>query len=258
MPINRILWKTSSFRKNDVIKWTCPRCEMGYLQLQVDTLKVREIASSPPFDPENPEPTSLKYTFSATFECTNISCKEHYSSCGHGKVIEEYDANQNLIYVDLFTPEYFYPSLKIFSIPFECPESVEKEIELSFRLFFCDSAASANHIRKSIENILTDEKITRFQVVKGKRKFINLHERIQKYEIKNKDIAKRLLAIKWLGNAGSHLLGDLSKDDVLDAYEILETVLDDLYIDHKKSIEKKVSLVNKRRGPINKRSKVMG
>jgi len=253
VPINRILWK-ASFRKNKIPKWNCSRCETGYLQLKNDTFNVQEIADSIPFDPEDPDPTYLRYAFTAIFECSNESCKERFSSCGRGETTEEYEYEGVSNYIDVFTPEYFFPPLAIFPIPFACPESITTEIELSFRLFFCDSAASANHIRKSVENILTDKGIKRFQGNNGKRTMISVHQRIRLYETKDKDIAERLFAIKWLGNAGSHS-GELYKDDVLDAYEILETVLDSLYVGHDKSIKKKVSLVNKRKGPLKKRNK---
>ena len=37
------------------------------------------------------------------------------------------------------------------------------------------------------------------------------------------------MAIKWIGNFGSHASDLLTKDDVLDAYEILELVISKLY-----------------------------
>jgi Domain of unknown function (DUF4145) len=145
------------------------------------------------------------------------------------------------------TPEYFYPSLDIFPIPSTCPESVAKEIKLSFQLFFCSPAASANHIRKSIENVLTDKGVKRFGISKNERKrtFINLNNRINIYKSKNPSVADYMLAIKWIGNEGSH--GDLSRDDVLDAYDILEIMLDELYVGHGKAVKKKISMINKRK-----------
>ena len=257
MPINRTLWK-APFRKGKIPTWPCPRCQTGFLRLQDGTFKYSELATSTrPINPEDWDPIYETYTYSAMLECANESCKEHVSSCGQGEVIEDYYPGENgdidTEYYDLFTPEYFYPPLAVFNIPRACPDPVAEEIRLSFRLFFCDPASSANHIRKSVENILTDKDIKRFQGSKGKRIIISLHQRIKLYEAKDKDIAERLFAIKWLGNVGSHA-GELTKDDVLDAYEILETVLDDLYIGHGKSVKKKVALVNKRKGPLKKRN----
>lgn len=81
---------------------------------------------------------------------------------------------------------------------------------------------------------------------------MSLHSRIALYEQQNKAIATRLFAIKWLGNAGSHP-GEITKDDVLDAYEILESILDQLYVQHEKRIDRMVSKVNKKKGPIRRK-----
>jgi Domain of unknown function (DUF4145) len=255
--INRTVWKVS-FMTDNAIKWPCPKCGTGFLKLDNETFKIRQQAIPPGFDPKEWDPRMITYTYSGIFTCTNESCKEPFSSCGRGEIIEDYyeddDNNANAGYEDWFTPEYFFPSLAIFSIPRKCPETIATEIRLSFHLFFCDPAAAANHIRKSIENILTEKGIKRFHRNNGRRTVISLHQRIQLYAAKDKDVAERLFAIKWLGNAGSHA-GELTKDDVLDAYEILETVLDDLYIGHGKLIKKKVSLLNKTKRPIRKRNK---
>lgn len=252
MNINRTLWKLT-FNKDRSPQYPCPRCGIGVLKLQDDLFKVAQLADSPKLDSEEFEPTLIMYIYTAMFECTNESCKEHVSSCGKGDVEEWYD-EYDLHYEDRFTPEYFFPPLSIFSIPPTCPETIATEIKASFRLFFSDPSASANHIRKSVENILTDKGIKRFNGNNGKRKIITLHDRIRSYAAKDNDVAERLFAIKWLGNAGSHV-GELMKDDVLDAYEILETVIDDLYVGHGKSIKKKVALLNKRKGPLAKRRK---
>ncbi len=58
-----------------------------------------------------------------------------------------------------------------------------------------------------------------------------------------------LFAIKWLGNAGSHSLDEVSFDDVMDAYELISHVLDELYLSRKKKLSALAKKVNKRKGP---------
>ena len=101
----------------------------------------------------------------------------------------------------------------------------------------------------TIDAILTNKRVKRFSNVKGKRKLINLHDRIVEFEKKDPGIAKKLLAIKWLGNEGSHA-NTMTKNDVLDAYEILESVLDDLFVGYKKAVERKVFQINKIKKPL--------
>jgi len=63
------------------------------------------------------------------------------------------------------------------------------------------------------------------------------------------EIAIKLLALKWLGNKGSHT-ENMSKNDVLDAYEILDSVLDELYVGYQKLVDKKVEKIVKSKKPL--------
>ena len=252
MTIKRELWK-SYFNKNSVPKWPCPRCGSGILTLKKQSLTYTETRASREqrYEPDW-EPTNVRYVFSGVFQCSNQICQEQFASCGRGLVSEGYtydeDGDTVIVYGEEFHPEYFYPSLLIFNIPRTCPRSVADHIRESFRLFFSDPGASANHIRKCIEAILTDKGVKRYTIVNGMRKAIPLHQRILLYESKNRAVAERLLAVKWLGNVGSHT-GDTTRDDVLDGYEILETVLDDLYVGHARELQRKVSLLLRHKGP---------
>ncbi len=53
---------------------------------------------------------------------------------------------------------------------------------------------------------------------------------INKFGEKQDDAATQLMAIKWLGNIGSHAgLAVLTRDDLLDAFEHFEYALDLIY-----------------------------
>ncbi len=263
MPIVRSLWKPP-FEKEELPHWLCPECHAGHLRLVEDSFKEKELLCSRNANSKD-DIDYHKYSYSTIFECDNTRCNESFSSCGHLEVFITYDNfglfegkyRNDLRMGDVrLTPKYFHPSLDIFPIPSTCPESVAKEIKLSFQLFFCSPAASANHIRKSIENLLTDSGIERFSK-KNQQDFISLDNRIKIYKSRNSSDAERervenrvgehMLAIKWIGNEGSH--GELSRDDLLDAYDILEIILDELYVGHKKAVEDKVSEINKTKKP---------
>ncbi len=62
-----------------------------------------------------------------------------------------------------------------------------------------------------------------------------MHERIKHYSNKNKEIANHLLALKIIGNEGRHI-GNLNVNDILDAYEILEQLIEFTYIKNHKRI----------------------
>lgn len=57
-----------------------------------------------------------------------------------------------------------------------------------------------------------------------------------------------MMAAKWVGNAGTH--GDLiTRDDVLDTFDILEIVIEDLFVGRQRTIKAKALAINARKGP---------
>lgn len=81
---------------------------------------------------------------------------------------------------------------------------------------------------------------------------MSLHARIEKLEKKRpklKDICNRMLAVKHLGNAGSHPGDVVEVEDVFDGFDILERVLHDTYSDHESALAKMVNQINRRKGP---------
>jgi hypothetical protein len=79
--------------------------------------------------------------------------------------------------------------------------------------------------------LLTEQGVRRTTISKRrKREALSLHSRILEYRAKRPDVAELLLAVKWLGNAGSHPgTGTVSQEDLLDGFEMLEQVLDEVY-----------------------------
>ncbi|QEH36352.1 hypothetical protein OJF2_49130 [Aquisphaera giovannonii] len=57
------------------------------------------------------------------------------------------------------------------------------------------------------------------------------------------------MAVKNLGNAGSHPGDKVTHDDVFDGFDILERVLEDMYSEHPGELAKAVKEINRRKGP---------
>ena len=259
MLINRELW-LHPFPENHFPNWQCPKCAIGILRPLGKTFSFEEsgditaekIRHGGYFDYD-----VYTFRYSVLLKCNNPNCQERVSSCGHGYVrendfdfLENEDGSPSISYSEVFIPEYFYPALNLFTVSEKCPETVTREIKGSFKLFFADPSAAANYVRKAVDEILTGKGIARFATnKKGKRVRIPLHNRIVTFGNAKPDVAKKLLAIKWLGNEGSHA-DAISKNDVLDAYEILEWVLDDLYVGYRKQLENKVFKINKTKKPL--------
>lgn len=199
-------------------------------------------------------PDWVEYLFSAILRCANPKCREIVACCGKGGLEQEHtgydeDGYPYSEWVECFDPALFIPHLHLFDVPKRTPEVVGLEITASFAVFFSDPKAASNHIRSAIEQLLNELKIKKYTVKNNKRRVLPLHFRIDTLPSKYLQIKEALLAIKWLGNAGSHPGESLEKDDVLDAYDILEHLLNDLYNPKKAKLEKLVKAINKRKGP---------
>lgn len=86
-------------------------------------------------------------------------------------------------------------------------------------------------------------------VAKNKRKIrISLHDRINCLDSKFNEIKELCLAIKWHGNAGNHSNDSITKDDVLDAYEIFEVILEKIFDEREGRIRNLAKRINKQKG----------
>ena len=110
----------------------------------------------------------------------------------------------------------------------KCPDSVSNELRAAFRLFFADAGACAGRIRVALEKLMNHLGVQRRKKgSKGKSYDLSLHQRIEIYANATPELRDQLLAIKWLGNTGSHE-GQIVRDDVLSGFEVLEHVIGEI------------------------------
>jgi len=249
--IDRDLYK-KNFMQYNILNWRCPICRSN-LQIENDKFlydenyEVKILSEKEKL--ELLETNTLKYT--AFLKCLNKDCQEVIISSGSGFVKEEfYDTREGGYYslVNYFTPKFFYPPLHIFKIPKDTPKDVSEAIISSFSFIFSNQSAAANQIRIALECLLTHLKVNRFKTVKRKRKRLNLHPRIGLLSSKYQKIIDVCLAIKWLGNAGSHCDDKMNFDDVFDGYDMLLFVLEELYDNKHEHVKKIAKSINEKKG----------
>ena len=244
----------SPFRENGLTDWNCPSCGKGFLKIRKGTFHREETSDSKSVHSNLAwEPHWIEYLYSCLLECDDTACKDIVASSGTGSVKPYMDFNNEGSSfwndVDWFFPKYFYPNLKLFNYPKNIPDKVRFELENSFSLFFCDPPASANHVRMALENLLTHMRINKTLTRNGKRRYLSLHQRIQRLPKTYQDIQEIFLAVKWLGNAGSHSGTTVSSDDVLDAYELMEKLLVEVFDDDSNRIKALAKKINRNKGP---------
>lgn len=216
----------------------CPTCKQNLLQIDNDSLKHdlnkegRQLEREATLLDGN-EPL----TFSCLLRCTNSLCLEVVACSGYGAFNDEYYEDQfgnyHMVgYKDYYYPKYFHPHLCLFNIPELCPNSVKQAIEESFATFFSSITATTNSIRISIEALLREHEISS---TNERGKFIPLHRRIENISETSElySFKDQLLTLKYMGNDGSHNESEVSKEDIVDAYEVLSDILETIYPEKK-------------------------
>lgn len=219
------------FYKERPADWICPTCNKGFLRIIKDSFKVSERRDSrEAFSHPNWDPDWTTNVYSCMLECNNEQCKEVVASSGTGGVDMDYfygvDDVPDQRWVLFYRPRFFEPPLAIINIPIGCPAAVAQPLQESFRLFFCSPPSASNNVRIAIEALLTELGVP---TLSDKSKSLTLHTRLEHLPSEYSHFKELLMAIKWLGNAGSHPSNTVTIDDVMDAYEIIDHVLHELF-----------------------------
>jgi hypothetical protein len=195
----------------------------------------------------------VEFKFVSLLVCNNEKCKEPITVSGTGFYERIQTSATETEHVEFFRPTHVNPSPALIPISPKYPKKVVSELEKSFISSWQDYSASGNHIRAAVERLLDHLKQPKTQRNNsGKQQRIVLHKRITELAKRKKDVGEALLAVKWLGNAGSHT-DELTQNDVYDALDILDSVLEELFVQQKTKVKKLVAAINKRKGPAKKK-----
>lgn len=179
------------------------------------------------------------FRFTAFFVCSE--CGECACAIGNGRA-----ANSKPGQAIYFQVVSCIPELPIFELKSPYPKEIRTRLQQSFAVFFQDPAAAGNRVRACIEVLLDKLGVARYridektgQVVQkkgGSAAELSLGERLKQLSAAEPDLAKMLGGVKQLGNEATHG-NELAYDDLLKAYELLEHVLDDIYVTRPKRTE---------------------
>lgn len=238
--MNRDIWKNRNFNNDNPKEYPCPKCN--------NSLKLLELKNKiTPYGKEMEYYNyyyGIQHVFNGFLKCSNTDCGEIISISGEclcdivtGIEISPVETVEGRF--SQYYPKHFYPNLRLIAIPKDISDNIKEQLNLSFSNYFDDLSSCANRVRTAIELILDDVGAPK----KRKRNsgafenFRNLHQRIKHFEKRNKKIATHFLAIKIIGNEGSHI-GEVHEEDILDAYEILEQIFELTFIQKGKQITK--------------------
>ncbi len=253
MAFDKAQWKHVIFQNNNSSVLTCPRCNRGNLKSINGTFHFKESRDSREAHVDSDwMPDWLETRFVMILQCSNNSCMEIITTTGKGsqeeKLSQDNMGNYSHDAISYFIPLYFYPPLNIIEIYEEYPDDLKAELKNSFSHFFSDYSSCANKIRVCVELLLDNLGIKKYSI-KDKPLFLNT--RIEEYEKVKPAIGHKLSAIKWIGNAGSHY-DSIKKDDLIDAFALLDYSLRKIYKDDEKEIEELATAINKSKAPRSK------
>ena len=176
------------------------------------------------------ELTAVRSQFVAFLRCQH--CHEPVSVLGKTKTIEKSKGPALLSFV------CFSPALQLFELKLVYPKQVVSELEKSFATFFSDPSAAGSRVRTSIEFLLDEQGVQKFRVGKdgefqtnreGGQIKLPLGDRLKLFSEADPELGAMLGAVKALGNEATHG-ADLENSDLLDAYDLVEHVLHELYV----------------------------
>lgn len=229
------------FTLNDFHFFKCPKCKQGYLEIDRETFESEMTQGSKEAYELTNEISLCTLLFHCYLRCNNKKCQSLHVMSGEGRTEEhlgyDEDGMEMMSYPEFYAIKYIDPSLNIIEISEKIPSDIKATLEESFLFFWIDCSSAGNKIRKSLEIIMDN-----LNIDKG-----NLHTRIKKFGEKYRELSEMLMGVKWLGNFGSHEDG-LTRDDLLDAYEVLDYVLHDLFLRDKyfDQIKRKASNLTKK------------
>lgn len=245
MNINRDSFN-ESFLLNDTPDWNCSSCYRGkliFVEKDATVYETNQLKMD--FHNDAWEPDWVQKYFVGVIRCSYSKCQEVYTIAGNVKVEQYQDERGASFHSDNYCPQYFFPVLHIFQLPEDISGDIEEAIINAFKIFWIDKSSCGNAIRKSVEVIMDDKKVPKYMKgTEGKRRRrLNLHERIVLFDKKYLQVSNHLMAIKWIGNAGSHN-DELWNDDLLDAFEILKDCLEKLYGTHHVELAQMIKRIN--------------
>ncbi len=250
MAVDRDQW-ASKF--SSLPAWSCPTCGKGHFQIIPGKIYFEETGPSlAAHDHEAWDPDWIENRFAGFMKCTLSACGEVASVSGTSPsdYYEDYENGSGTLF-NHFIVRAIDPAPLPIGMPSDTPKSVVLAIGEAARVIWMSADCAANQIRQTVEHLM-DELAVAKNSANGQS--LTLHARIKEFGKNDLQNGEILLAIKWLGNSASHI-GSLNLEDVLDAFDMLELVLENLYGTVKKSIMAKVAAVNAQKGPSPKAKK---
>ena len=230
----------------------CPRCRRSVLEPDVQSFEnVSSIEAR--LGDEVWDGWTEGY-FYGTLSCARTPCGNKYVVAGdwrsRSRDLPDQDDFLDDPHLAGFSVRHILPPLPVIPFPDKTPEDVRSLVQSASSVLLSDTSAAANRMRSAVECLLDARKVRRLPPGKRGAKYrLNTDRRIKEFATENNKVAELLMAIKWIGNAGSHESRPLSLSVVLDGIELFAHAIHLLYDDTGAALHRRAARINRRRGP---------
>lgn len=221
----------SGFTTPGSTSYPCPSCGTP-LEVAEEDVKTFETLESARFQ-TRPESSAaeIDLRFTARLKCPSKACATDVMCVGAASYdqVPIEDPYGNITGWDwecFYNPHFFYPNLRMAKIPPGCPATVKNRLEASFAQFYFSVNGALNELRGALEALLDAIDVPR-QTNEGKR--LVLHDRIEKIPESFAKFQNLFMAMRVLGNSGTHVDDGFERRDLLVGYELMEAVLQSIY-----------------------------
>lgn len=244
MPVDRKAWAESF--TDALPHWPCPTCGKGHLAIETKDLIIEETGPSKAArDHDAWEPDWIENRFVGLVRCSLPNCRDLAAVSGTSS-IDYYQVDWDE-FVDsaILKVAAVHPAPVPIRLPEGTPEAIVETIKMASLLIWSSPESAANQIRQAVELLMDDAGVKKLT---DDEKPIFLHKRIEEFRSSDQENGDVLLATKWLGNTGSHT-GGIGREDVFDAFDMIEFVLENRYGTAKAELLAKAAAINAAKGP---------
>lgn len=223
----------------------CPSCRRTSLEASVDEFESAISLDARDFDEW--EPDWVSGYFHGRIECPRIGCDNRYIVAGMWTLDSTDDTTQPPTegIARFYSAQYMLPGLPLMDFPDAAPEIVREMAKSAGAILLVDPSAAANRIRSAIEALLDHQRIRKTSP-RDKTRRLTTHARIEIFRAKNQQAADHLMAMKWIGNVGSHERNPLPLGWVLDGMEHFARAVELVYDPTANELERRAKMINKK------------
>ncbi|MFD9055245.1 MULTISPECIES: DUF4145 domain-containing protein [Streptomyces] len=240
---------------NEWPRLLCPQCEEITLEPRIEkfesfaSLELRETAASTDPDAEETDPFGFFY---GELQCPRLPCGNRHIVVGEWSLEwgpASIKGSEDDPYLVGYSVRHILPELPLIGSSQEVPEDLKALISSASRVLLSDPNAAANRIRSAIECLLSHKRVKKFGVDRrGRRVRLSTHQRIELFKQVNEPASVQLMAMKWIGNAGSHEAEAIPLDHALNGIEHFARALELVYDPRERELQRRAEKIIKAKG----------